>query len=86
MKRAYKVVDEAGVHARPAALIVSEANKFQDNIDIIYKEKKLTLKSIMLVMSLGIQVNETFEIEVTGDNEEEALNKIEGILKEQGIV
>jgi|LGOV01.1.fsa_nt_gb phosphocarrier protein len=86
MKRTYHVIDEAGVHARPAALIVNIANKFPDTINIVYKGKALTLKSIMLVMSLGIQCGETFDIVVIGDNEEEALNQIESILVENSII
>ncbi len=40
----------------------------------------------MLVMSLGIQCGETFDIVVIGDNEEEALNQIESILVENSII
>ncbi|AIO19390.1 Phosphocarrier protein HPr [Candidatus Izimaplasma bacterium HR1] len=86
MKRSYKVIDESGVHARPAALIVNVANKYPDSIDIAYKGKTLTLKSIMLVMSLGIQCGDSFDIIISGDNEETALNEIEAILVENAIV
>jgi phosphocarrier protein len=86
MKRTYKIVDEAGLHARPAALVVNVANKFSDTIELVYNGKTLTLKSIMLVMSLGIKYGESFDIIVTGDNEEEALNQIELVLNENGII
>lgn len=86
MKRKFVVKDEAGFHARPASLVVKEANKYNDVIDIIYKGKQLTLKSIMAVMSLGIPCNDSFEVEVTGDNELDALNAIEFVLVENGII
>ncbi len=86
MKRTYKVVDESGLHARPAAIIVREASNYENDINIIYNGKTYTLKSIMMVMSLGIKYDETFSIDVEGDNAEIILDNIEKILVSSGIV
>jgi catabolite repression HPr-like protein len=40
-----------GLHARPAALFVQEANKFQSEIFVEKQEKKVNAKSIMGIMS-----------------------------------
>lgn len=84
--RHYKVQDEAGLHARPASLLVQTAGKFADDINIIYKEKTLTLKSIMAVMSLGIPQYGEFTIEVTGDNETEAHAAMKKVLVDHHII
>lgn len=57
--RQYKVIDEAGLHARPASLLVREASKHEAPIFIEYGGKKHTLKSIMIVMSLGIAMRKS---------------------------
>lgn len=80
MVRTYKVVDEAGLHARPASLLVQVATKYNDDVFITYKDKKLTLKSIMAVMSLGIPEGENFTIEVNGENEVTIFEKLEEVL------
>lgn len=85
MKREFKVLDKDGLHARPASLVVKAASKYDGKIDILYKGKQLTLKSILTVMSLGIPCNESFEIIVEGENEEEIMNEVSTILSENGI-
>jgi len=86
MRREYKIIDEAGLHARPASLLVQAATKFPNNIYIEYKDKKLTLKSIMAVMSLGVPQNSTIAIEVEGDNAKEVLQSLENILEDHRLV
>lgn len=86
MRREYKIIDEAGLHARPASLLVQEATKFSNDIFIEFKDKKLTLKSIMAVMSLGVPQNSTIAIEVSGDNAVEVFEALENILEEHRLV
>ena len=86
MRREYKIIDEAGLHARPASLLVQAATKFSNNIYIEFKEKKLTLKSIMAVMSLGVPQNSTIAIEVEGENSKEVLQSLENILEDHRLV
>jgi phosphocarrier protein len=86
MRREYKIIDEAGLHARPASLLVQAATKFSNNIYIEFKGKKLTLKSIMAVMSLGVPQNSTIAIEVEGENAKEVLQTLENILEEHRLV
>ncbi len=86
MRREYKIVDEAGLHARPASLLVQEATKYPNDIFIEFKERKLTLKSIMAVMSLGVPQNSTIAIEVVGEDAVEVFTALENILEEHRLV
>ncbi len=78
MKKQFIVTDPVGLHARPATLLVNEASKYASDIKIIVDEKEGNLKSIMGVMALAIKTDQVFEIEVSDDNEVEAL---EGLTK-----
>ncbi len=86
MRKDYLVIDELGLHARPATLIVQEAGKYDNEINIIYKDKKVNAKSVMSVMSLAITVNTEFGVEVDGDNAEQVFEGIEAILTEHNII
>lgn len=86
MKKEYTILDEAGLHARPASLLVQEATKFSNEIYIEYIGKRLTLKSIMAVMSLGVPQGASIAIDVEGDNSMEVFNALEGILKDHGLI
>ena len=55
MEKIFKITDETGLHARPATVLVNTASKFNSEISLTYRDKKVNLKSIMGVMSLGIQ-------------------------------
>ena len=56
VEKQFTVIDEAGIHARPASMLVSAANKFASDINLIHKGKNVNLKSILGVMSLGIGI------------------------------
>jgi phosphocarrier protein len=86
MVKTYTVVDQSGLHARPASLMVGLVSKYPDEAFILYGDKKLTLKSILAIMSLGVPFGEIFSIEITGENEIELFDKIEQILKEHKVI
>ncbi|RYM06006.1 phosphocarrier protein HPr [Sporolactobacillus sp. THM7-7] len=85
MEKTYVVTDETGIHARPATVLVSEASKFQSNINIEYNGKKANLKSIMGVMALGIMKDAEFKVTTEGADADEAATAIEKVIKDQGI-
>ena len=46
----------------------------------------MTLKSIMIVMSLGVSQNTTIAIEVDGDNAEEVFTALEEVLNSNNLI
>jgi phosphocarrier protein len=85
MTRTYKVIDEAGLHARPATLLVKCASNYSNDTKITFKDRTMTMKSIMAVMSMGIPCGETFDITVP-DDDGTIFAEIESILKEHGVI
>ncbi len=53
-QKSYVIIDETGIHARPATMLVQTASKFDSDVQLEYNAKKVNLKSIMGVMSLGV--------------------------------
>ena len=60
----------AGIHARPASLLVQTASKFKSKIQIKAKGKTVDAKSILMIMSMGL-VNGT-ELTFCADGSDEA--------------
>lgn len=85
VEKQYTITDEAGVHARPASALVGSVSKFQSDITFEYKGKKVNLKSILGVMSLGVTSGSTVTIAADGVDEEEAMARIDEVLKSEGI-
>ncbi len=86
LSREYKIVDETGIHARPATLLVQAASKFESNIELEYNGRKVNLKSIMGVMSLGVGKDAEVSIHADGADEEVAINSVEETLKKEGLI
>jgi phosphocarrier protein HPr len=84
-ERQFKVIAETGIHARPATLLVQTASKFDSDINLEYKGKKVNLKSIMGVMSLGVGQGAEIKITAEGSDQEEALRSLEETLKNEGL-
>jgi phosphocarrier protein HPr len=84
-KREYTIIAETGIHARPATLLVQQASKFNSDITLEYKGKSVNLKSIMGVMSLGVGKGAEVSITADGADEKEAIEGIEGTIKNEGM-
>lgn len=85
VEKQFKVIDKTGIHARPASMLVSVANKFSSDINLVYDGKDVNLKSILGVMSLGIGLGEEFKINANGADEQEALDELTKALHNEGL-
>lgn len=85
LQQTFKVIADTGIHARPATLLVQAAGKFDSDINLEYKEKKVNLKSIMGVMSLGIGQGAEITISAEGSDEQEAINALTETLNKEGL-
>ncbi|MCM3114129.1 phosphocarrier protein HPr [Neobacillus sp. MER 74] len=84
-EKQFKIVAETGIHARPATLLVQTASRFDSEIHLEYKGKKVNLKSIMGVMSLGVGQGADITISAEGNDANDALNSLEETLKKEGL-
>jgi phosphocarrier protein len=71
-----KIVNKLGMHARPAALMVTTASKFESEVFITKDDLRVNGKSIMGVMMLAAEMGCTLKIEVSGPDEEAAMQAI----------
>lgn len=85
VEKQFKVIAETGIHARPATLLVQTASKFEAEIQLEYKGKKVNLKSIMGVMSLGVGQGADITISADGGDEANALSSLEELMKKEGL-
>ena len=69
-----------GREARPVAILVQEASKFDSSVYIESGNKKVNAKSIMGMMTLGLVAGEDVTVVAEGPDEEEAIAEIERYL------
>ncbi|GAA0499383.1 phosphocarrier protein HPr [Salinibacillus aidingensis] len=85
VEKTFKITAAEGVHARPATLLVQNAGKFNSDINMVYNEKSVNLKSIMGIMSLGIPTGAEVKITAEGNDEEDAINALADVMKNENL-
>jgi len=80
---ALQVTAEVGLHARPAAIFVQQAGQFVSSIQI----RNLTAgspwvdaKSILSVLTLGVEKDNEIEMEVDGTDEQAAIEALSALV------
>ena len=72
------VVNETGLHARPAGTFVQMAKAFESKITVknIATEKKANAKAIIGILTMGLSKGTTVEISAEGVDEEKAVESL----------
>ena len=70
------IMNEVGLHARPATFLIQKANEFKCTLWIEKDEHKVNAKSLLGVLSLGVVQGTTVSVIGDGVDEEEAVNTL----------
>lgn len=74
-----------GLEARPAALFVQIASKYESHITVVVNEKHVNAKSIMGMMSLGTIKGQAIDLVVEGEDEKEAAEALIKFLSSEEV-
>jgi phosphocarrier protein len=66
------VLNQVGLHARPATFLIQKANEFKSSIWIEKGDRRVNAKSLLGVLSLGVAKGTEINIIADGSDEEEA--------------
>ena len=79
-ERTLRIINENGIHARPAAEIVKVAARFKSDITLTRDDLKVNGKSIMGVMMLAAECGSSIVARASGDDAEDAVNALEQLV------
>jgi phosphocarrier protein HPr len=82
VKKDIVIKSKQGLHARPAALFVQIANKFDSDIFIIKNGEEVNGKSIMGILMLAAEKGAMVCLKAIGSDAENAVEELEKILIE----
>ncbi len=68
---------------RPVAVLVQVASQYESRVHLVTGDKKINAKSIMGMMTLGLDSGEEITLSANGEDEEAAMNSIEQYLSNQ---
>lgn len=75
------VINESGIHARPAGILAKAASKCQSDVLLLVGEKKVQVKSILNLMAAGIKCGTEVEIQCDGETEAEDLKTLVDLIE-----
>ena len=70
------VQNKAGLRGRPATFFIQKANCFKSSIWIEKEERRVNAKSLLGVLSLGIDGGTTIKVIAAGPDEEQAVDEL----------
>jgi phosphocarrier protein len=79
--RSVTIVNRRGLHARAAAKLVTLAEQFSANVDVLRDGQEVSARSIMGLMMLGAGMGSTLELRAEGFDAHEALDAIAGLIE-----
>lgn len=82
MRREVEILNELGLHARPAAEFVRAVQKYTCEVTICKGEETFSASSILEVLSANLDCGARVTLEAEGDDAEEALNRLSELLHE----
>lgn len=74
------IQNQVGLHARPATFFIQKANEFRSNIWVEKEERKVSAKSLLGVLSLGITRGTNIKIVADGNDEVDAVNALSALV------
>jgi len=83
LKKQVEIINKLGLHARAAAKFVTTAAGFTSEIMVRRGEREVNGKSIMGVMMLAAAQGAEIEIEITGDDAEQAMSAMEALIQDR---
>src|SRR5436309_10847255 len=82
-KRQITVINELGLHARPAAEFVRRANGFRSEIWLVKEDgKRFSAASLIDVMRANLDCGATATLEANGSDAEAAIERLAQLLRE----
>lgn len=75
---------DSGLETRPVAMLVQIASQFNSDIYIEYENRRVNAKSIMGMMTLGLNAGDEITVSANGEDEVKAVDQIYSYLTRVG--
>jgi phosphocarrier protein len=80
-ERRVKILNETGVHARPAGLFVETANKFRSTVRVVAGDREADGRSILSLLLIELTPGSEILIRADGQDEEQAADALAALVE-----
>ncbi len=82
VSRTFIIKNHAGLHLKPAALLCTEAIKYQSSIKLSFGNTATNAKSVINVLSMCVKCNDEITMICEGPDEQEAMENLSRLILE----
>jgi phosphocarrier protein HPr len=82
VRREVRIVNELGLHARPAAQFVRNANAFRSEIWLVKEGRRFTARSLIDVLRANLNCGDSAVLEAHGVDADDAVERLARLLHE----
>ena len=83
IKQSITISNKLGLHARASAKLTKLAGSFQSEVFMTRNDRRVNAKSIMGVMMLAAGIGSVVELEVTGSDEQVAIDALIALINDK---
>ena len=83
IKQSITISNKLGLHARASAKLTKLAGSFQSEVFMARNDRRVNAKSIMGVMMLAAGIGSVVEIEVSGADEQTAMDALLALINDK---
>lgn len=80
VSREITIVNDVGLHARPATFFIQKANTFKASVWIEKDDRRVNAKSLLGVLSMGVVKGTLVTLIADGEDEDLALDGLEQLI------
>lgn len=77
------IMNEQGLHARPASIVARKASKFTSHITLIKDGKEFNAKSIINILSMAASKGDKLRIVAMGNDETKAVEELKIVIEKE---
>jgi phosphocarrier protein len=81
VERVFVIGNKLGLHARPAAVFVQTANRFEASVEVQKEELKIDGKSIMGIMTLAAEMGSSITVRTAGKDATAAMEALAKLIE-----
>ena len=74
IQREVTITNSTGLHARPATFFIQKANTYRSSVWVVKDDRRVSAKSLLGVLSIGIAKGMTITLLADGDDEQAAID------------
>ena len=81
LQREVEIVNKLGLHARASAKLTQVAGRFESDVWLSRNGRRVNAKSIMEVLTAGVDQGSRIELTADGDDAEEAVHVLSTLIE-----